>query len=414
MPDQPIVFLAERASPEAQAESPLFQVAVNTLYRDKVTPGSKQFWRFNMTFRNVSLNLPQLLDHIRRGFAWTAPHRHIRHHRPIRRNPNYYTTYRVKANVMGSQLLALDSDTGDERSHFDTLLADTFIAQYAALLHSTASATPSQPRSRILFLLETMLSPTEYEVALKALLHRFPFCDRSVNHAAVVFYGAKQCDYYLTHNILPLTVLEEQILAPFTRFRERQQAQQAAERAARLATYGSRTEPAAGQVTRYVQALTHNLLTRLAGTPSGQGLRHRRLYTASLTLGGLMAAPWLTEAAQQYLRRTTDDLFEAAVTNGYVAQYGEEDALRTIDDGLAQGEQRPLAEPVWYAQKPFLQVGDAATAVVGGEKKGEGRVTRLRETAHWEYELDSQPNVWFARSLLLADETETPDPDTSS
>lgn len=412
MPDQP--SLEQRTPPESQAESPLFQVAVNTHYRDKIVPGNKQFWRFNMTFQNVNLNLPQLLANIHQGFAWTAPHHQIRRHRPTPRNPNYYTTYRVKANVIGSQLLALDSDTGDERSHFDTLLADTFIADYAALLHSTASATPSQPRSRILFLLETVLSPTEYEVALKALLHRFPFCDRSVNHAAVVFYGAKQCDYYLTHNSLPLTVLEEQILAPFTRFQEQQQAQQAAERAARLAAYGSQTEPAPGQVTRYVQSLSQNLLSRLAGTPPGQGLRHRRLYTASLTLGGLMAAPWLTEAAQQHLSGTIDDLFEAAVTNGYVAQYGEEDALRTIDDGLAQGELRPLTEPVWYAQKPFLQVGDAAKAVVGGEKKAEGRVTRLRETTHWEYELDSQPNVWFARSHLVADEPETPNSDSSS
>ena len=25
---------------------------------------------------------------------------------------------------------------------------------------------------------------------------------------------------------------------------------------------------------------------------------------------------------------------------------------------------------------------------------------RLRETTHWEYELDTRPNVWFARELL--------------
>ncbi|MBK7919744.1 MAG: hypothetical protein IPJ94_26495 [Chloroflexi bacterium] len=94
-----------------------------------------------MTFQNTHLALPKLLAAIREGYAWTAPHHHKRHHRPTPTNPRYRTTYRVKANVIGSQLLALDSDTGDERSQFDTLLADPFIGQYAGLLHATASST---------------------------------------------------------------------------------------------------------------------------------------------------------------------------------------------------------------------------------------------------------------------------------
>jgi hypothetical protein len=95
--------------------------------------------------------------------------------------------------VISSQLLALDSDTGDERSRFDSLLADPFIGRYASLLHATASSTPASPRTRIIFLLEAPLSPDAYEQALRALLHRYPFCDQSVNHAAVVFYGARDC-----------------------------------------------------------------------------------------------------------------------------------------------------------------------------------------------------------------------------
>jgi hypothetical protein len=107
-----------------------------------------------MTFETQRLTLPELLISIRQGYAWSAPHLQIRRHRPMRRNPNYFTTYRVKANVIGSQLLALDSDTGDEQSSFASLLEDPLIGQYAGLLHATASATPAQPRSRIIFLLE--------------------------------------------------------------------------------------------------------------------------------------------------------------------------------------------------------------------------------------------------------------------
>ncbi|MCC6602762.1 MAG: hypothetical protein IT327_06105 [Anaerolineae bacterium] len=353
-----------------------------------------------MTFETQRLTLPDLLISIRQGYAWSAPHLQIRRHRPMRRNPNYFTTYRVKANVIGSQLLALDSDTGDERSSFAALLEDPLIGQYVGLLHATASATPAQPRSRIIFLLDEVLETADYELALKALLHRFPFCDRSVNHAAVVFYGARDCAYYLTEQLLPLPILHEQIVTPYAQFLEAERQKRAAERSARLAAYGSRKQPARGQVSRYVEAVYGNLLRKLANTSSGQGLRHRRLYTASLTVGGLNAAAWLTHEARQRLSSAVDDLLDAAVANGYVTDYSEEDALRTIDNGLAQGELLPFEEPVWYAQRPFYQVGDEVQAVVDDQVKSTGRVSRIRETTHWEYEIDSQPNVWFARSHL--------------
>ena len=45
-------------------------------------------------------------------------------------------------------------------------------------------------------------------------------------------------------------------------------------------------------------------------------------------------------------------------------------------------------------------MGDWVQAIVNGKVKAEGHVRRLRETSHWEYELDSLRNVWFARDLL--------------
>ena len=383
-----------------------FQVAINQKYRDKVKPGDGRFWKFNMTFQTTRLTLPKLLAAIRQGYAWTAPHRRIRHRRPTRNKPHYRTTYRVKANVIGSQLLALDSDTGDDRSHFDSLLADPFIGRYASLLHATASSTPASPRTRIVFLLEAPLRPDAYEQALRALLHRYPFCDQSVNHAAAVFYGARDCAYRLTGNRLPLSSLNDAIIQPYTAFLERERARREAERQARLARYGRREEPAAGQVERYVQAVYDNLLTELAQTEAGLGLRHQRLYGAALTVGGLEGAPWLTPAAHGRLRSAAADLLAAADANGYTAVYGEDDALRTIEAGLARGALLPLSEPVWYGERPFFQVGDRVRAVVGGQVKAVGRVARLRETGHWEYELDSLPNVWFARALLVSDRLE--------
>lgn len=230
-----------------------FQIAINQRYRDKVKPGDGRFWCFNMTFQNTHLTLPKLLAAIREGYAWTAPHHHKRHHRPTPTNPRYRTTCRVKANVIGSQLLALDSDTGDERSQFDTLLVDPLIGQYAGLLHATASSTSAAPRTRVVFLLDQQLEPAAYEQALRALLYRYPFCDQSVNHAAAVFYGTQNCSYQ------------------------------------------------------------------------------------------------------------------------------------------------------------FYQVGDRVRAVVNGQIKAAGLVARLRETTHWEYELDTRPGVWFARPLLVKAEPDEPE-----
>jgi hypothetical protein len=83
--------------------------------------------------------------------------------------------------------------------------------------------------------------PDAYEQALRALLHRYLFCDQSVNHAEVVFYGARDCAYRLTGNRLPLSILNKDILQPYTVFLELEKARREAERQARLAQYGRRS-----------------------------------------------------------------------------------------------------------------------------------------------------------------------------
>jgi hypothetical protein len=63
----------------------------------------------------------------------------------------------------------------------------------------------------------------------------------SVNHAAAVFHGARDCAYRLTGNRLPLSILNSDILQPYTAFLEREKARREAERQARLAQYGRRS-----------------------------------------------------------------------------------------------------------------------------------------------------------------------------
>ncbi len=382
-----------------------FQVAINRNYQDKVKPGDGRFWDFNMTFKNETVTLTEFLQAIVNGHAWTAPHHHQRHHRPHRRDPNYHTSYRVKVNVTGSQLLALDSDTGEERSSFAGLLADLFIARHAAIIHATASSTWERPRSRIIFLLDEPLEPAEYELALQALLFRYPFCDQSVKHAAAVFYGAKACAYCLLRHVLPVAVLRDEIIRPYVAHLEQGQQEQVAERERRLmlrpeATTPVGLRPPASQVAAYVQHVRETVLEELAFTQSGTGLRHRLLFEAALQLGSLHAAPWLTDKARTLLTTFEDDLFEAAVRNGYVTDYGDEDAWRTIEDGADIGQQRPYYEPLWHLAGDFFAVGDEVEAVVNDRIIARGRIQRFRDGEPWEFALDSQPRTWFARNLL--------------
>ncbi len=380
-----------------------FQVAINRKYIDKVKPGDNRFWDFNMTFANETIDMPAFVEAIQAGLAWTAPHHHVQHHRPTRRNPHYQSTYRVKENVMGSQLLALDCDTQDERSTFYDLLQDPLIREYGTLLHESASSVPEWPRTRVIFLLNDMLDASAYDLALKALLHRFPYCDQSVRHAAAVFYGAKDCRVYLRDLILPVQVLTEEIVQPYQAFLQAEAEQRMAEREKRLAQRGtSLIPPSHQQILRYVQHVYQGTLSDLAKTSPLQGLRHQRLFVAALKAGSLQSARWLSADAAAFLSHIEDDLLEAAAANGYIDDYGEDSAVRTIDNGIEIGQQQPWVEPVWYEDKAFFKIGDEVVAKRGDYILGQGKIVAYREKDYWEFQLDSQPNVWFAYELLQA------------
>jgi hypothetical protein len=306
-----------------------------------------------MSFMTERLSLVELLLAIRSGHAWTAPHRKIRHRRPTRHNPTYQTTYRVKDNVLGSQLLALDCDTEDERSTFDWLAADPFIGHYGGVLHATASSRPERPRTRVIFVLDRPLDRAGYELALKALLERYPYCDQSACHAAVVFYGAARCDYRLIGQLLPVEVLWYQVIRPYQERRAAERQRRAAARLARQQRVGHNEAPDPAQVRRYVEAALGHIVDELATTRAGQGLRHKRLFESALKLGSLGGASWLTSEGAALLAEAEAQLLEAAQANGYVADYGETDAVRTIDAGLAIGERNPRQEPVWRQRLPL-------------------------------------------------------------
>jgi hypothetical protein len=248
-----------------------------------------------------------------------------------------------------------------------------------------------------------MLDMAAYDQALKALLHRFPYCDQSVRHAAAVFYGAKDCRVYLRDLILPVQVLKEEIVQTYQTFQQAKAEQRMAKREKRLVQRGASLIPSSPQqLLRYVQHVYQDILSDLAKTSPLQGLRHQKLFVAALKAGSLQSARWLSADTAAFLSHIEDDLLEAAAANGYIDDYGEDSAVRTIDNGIEIGQQHPWVEPIWCEEKAFFMIGDEVVAKRGGHILGQGKIVAYREKDYWEFQLDSQPNVWFAYELLQA------------
>lgn len=359
-------------------------VDINPHYTNKIKPGDSQFWNFNMSFQTQRLTVEELGENVRRGYAWTAPHAKVQHTKPNGR----LTTYRVKRNVTGVQLLALDSDTEDARSAFTWWLADPFTATHAAFLHTSASHTEDAPRCRIVFALDELLEPGEAELALAAFVWRYPHIDKSCVDASRLFYGAKGCAIAMLANRLPVDVLRAEIIGPYQRHLDAQTAQRQAEREARMARTAFACVPAS-QADKYVVAAFDKELETLRALTAGTGERHKELLRVATRLASLAAAAWHNVNTANWRAAIID----ACVVNGYISAYGEDSVERALETWTSTP---PADEPAFAGQ---FHEGDMVTAVIG-KRTITGRIETQRQAfagGHWESKVNG---VWLARSLL--------------
>jgi len=294
---------------------PEILAAVNPKYTDKVKYGSKQFWDFNMTFINYTISGGRLANAIQKGMTWTAPHEHIRRHRPRPEKPDYHTTYRVKENIISVQALAIDSDTEDEKSRFEWWLNQPFIANQAAFLHTTASHTEDKPRCRVVFVLDRPVTVQEAERILKGFMREWGHVDKSCKDAGRVFYGAKDCTVStigrvccvndaldLADNNRPAVVAPEFDTVPVS------------------------------VNSKFLQVAFDKLLSNVLNSKDGE--KHRTLRDISRTMGGYIASGYynITDCRNS-LRAAVASLPNVANLNT---------AYSTIDQGLDYGQQSPL------------------------------------------------------------------------
>lgn len=170
----------------------LYKIAFNKMATGKIPQGDPRWSEFNDSFVNMEIDLVDIVYEIHSGHAFTT----------------WHNGRRKTDNFICAQHLALDFDTGDKRSSKTHLLSNPFIAAYAAIIYPTPSSSEDRPRSRVVFLLDELITDaTKYSAAMEFLVEQFDGADKACTDASRFFYGARGADIYYQFNQLPMNQL---------------------------------------------------------------------------------------------------------------------------------------------------------------------------------------------------------------
>jgi hypothetical protein len=168
------------------------RIAVNRMATGKMPQGDPRWAAFNDSFVNGEREPIELANDIYLGHAYSA---WMRGRRSIE-------------NFVLAQHIAIDMDSGDMRSSFDTLLRHDLVQMYGSVMHTTPSHKPEAPRARVIFFLdEPITDAAKYQTAAKFLVAQFDGADQACTDASRFFYGAYNCEIWFSDNVLPVCQL---------------------------------------------------------------------------------------------------------------------------------------------------------------------------------------------------------------
>ena len=174
-----------------------YRIAINKQATGKIPQGDPAWRTFNDDFENKLLDPLDIANAIYGGHAYTT----------------WHEGRRCSDNFICGQHLAIDLDTGDERSSIEYLRTLTIVRTYASIIHTTPSHTEDSPRARVLFLLGGCItSAAGYKAAASFLASQFDGADTVCTDAARFFYGAFDCRIELVLSELPLLHLRHEFL----------------------------------------------------------------------------------------------------------------------------------------------------------------------------------------------------------
>lgn len=292
-------------------------VMINRTVRGKVpTDATAADWqRYNSSFERQELTAHDLAAEIWRGYAFA---------------PVFENGRRVKANFAAAWHIALDFDTGDERSALDSLAGDQFADWFASFAYTTPSSTAEAPRARLVFVFphgEPITDIDEYEALYRALLWRYPAADQATKDAVRLFYGSPGCEVWGNWSIFPAAARAVAI-------------DQHREHLAAIAPPPPAVAISGGNYHRYAEKAIERSAERI--TQATPGERHGRIWAAGLLLGELAAADWsglapgdVADAAARLV-----DLGTAVYSPDRRAE-----VERTLNDAIERGKLTPRPAP---------------------------------------------------------------------
>jgi predicted nucleic acid-binding protein len=303
-----------------------FRISINCLWPgEKLAHGDVRWGRYTRAFQSETHSIDSLILEIEKGYSFC----------PVMKGG-----HRKRANFVSAQHIGLDDDRGVPESSIDVLAWDPFIASHAAFLYQTISSTPECPRSRTVFILaQAITDPVRYRLACRALAWRFGDTDQSVAEESRFFYGALNTRVAKLGNVLSLETLQFEVIDPFQDFLREQASGHSKDLPHNARSLVTGFSDAERYVNRAVQEEVAWLSTRLEGT----GERHLGLLVSSTKLASLRLSLWLPTRVRESINPYSI-LLPAVRANGYIAKYGEEEALRTIADGVSYATPRPRPE----------------------------------------------------------------------
>ena len=170
-----------------------YRIAFNRMaLHAKLPQGDPRWGEFNDSFDNLTFDTVTIADHIYRGYAFTT----------------WMSGRRSIENFICGQHIAVDMDTGDERSTLAALASHLLVRMYGGILYTTPSHTPEAPRARVLFFLDQHITdPHGYQEAAKFLISQFDGADVACSDASRFFYGSYNCEMAIPDNVLPVLEL---------------------------------------------------------------------------------------------------------------------------------------------------------------------------------------------------------------
>lgn len=276
------------------------RIAVNTMATGKLPQGDPRWGNFNDSFVNSEKELIDIANDIYTGHAYTSWHQ----------------GRRSIENFVLAEHIAVDMDSGDMRSSFDALLKHDLVQMYGSLMHTTPSHTTDAPRARVVFLLdEPITDAAGYQAATKFLVAQFNGADEHCTDASRFFYGAFDCDIWISENLLPVRQLRR-YYRQWARDHSPQGAPQQQDNIIRMETY--RQERGGVNIDALLEPLRF----------AREGSRNHTLNRQAFLAGKDVRAGRLRESEIVPL------LLSAAKSVGL----DEREAMRTIASGLRGGE----------------------------------------------------------------------------